>query len=258
MKKRNIIYTLGALLISLSSCQQNTYEQFDSEYRAVNIWVGTEQNPLDSTSYNFSYSLEQDSLIFYARLIGTLPTSTQSFTLEAYEGDIDKVDGAVEIGEYTFEPGEYLKQFPILFDPTKLSSEDSAYFADNNGYLKFRLKVTDEVVAGAESYQTIHVILKNAIAKPDTWDEAVYPQVALYKYFGSYSEVKYKFMIQEIGQVDFKVRYNQTPDYDEATNTFSSAYAKFLKNKMILALEEYNETHSEPLTDEFGFPVTFN
>lgn len=258
MKKREILSIIGCMLIAFSSCQQNTYEQFDPEYKAVNIWVGTELNPLDSTSYNFSYSLEQDSLIFYARLIGTLPTSAQSFTLEAYEGDLDKVDGAYEIGEYTFEPGEYLKQFPILFDPNKLSSNDSSYLSENDGYLKFRLKTTDEVVAGAESYQTIHVIIKNAIAKPDTWDEAVYPQVALYRYFGSYSEVKYKFMIQEIGKVDFKVQYNQTPDYDEATNTFSSAYAKFLKNLMILALDEYNATHSEPLTDEFGFPVTFN
>lgn len=256
MKKRNIIYTLGALLISLSSCQQNTYEQFDSEYGAVNIWVGTELNPLDSTSFNYSYTLTKDSLMFYARIIGTVPTESKTFTLEAYEGDIDKVGNSLEIGQYTFAPGEYFKQFPICFDPTQLTPDDSLYFAENEGYIKFRLKESEQFVAGAYSYQSIHVILKNAIAKPDTWDEARYPQVALSKYFGSYSEVKYKFIIQQVGAVDFKVQYNQAADYDEAINTFSSAYAKFLKNKLILALEEYNEANGT-LYDEYGFPVTF-
>ena len=113
-------------------------------------------------------------------------------------------------------------------------------------------------VAGADKYQTIHVTLKNDLAKPDTWDEATYPNVKLSNYFGSYSLVKYKFMIQEIGKVDFKVSWNMSVEYDEATNTFASYYAKFLRNLMILALEEYNAANPDaPLTDEWGFPVTF-
>ena len=48
-------------------------------------------------------------------------------------------------------------------------------------------------------------------------------------------------------------------EYDEATNTFASYYAKFLKNKLTLALEEYNATNpNAPLRDENDKLVTFN
>lgn len=257
MKKSNKLYlTLVLITLTVISCQENEYNTFDSEYKAVNIWVGSEVSTLDSTTFNYSYYLTQDSIMFYARLIGQLPTEPQTFTLEAYEGNLEEAAGSYEIGQYTFYADEYMKEFPIYFDPTKL--QDTSLFKEQDGYIKFRLKQEGEFVSGADKYQTIHIVLKNDLAKPDTWDEATYPNVKLSNYFGSYSEVKYKFMIQEIGKVDFKVQYNMSVEYDEATNTFASYYAKFLKNLMILALEEYNTAHPDaPLTDEWGFPVTF-
>lgn len=257
MKQSTKLYlTLALITGSVIGCQQNEYNTFDGDYKAVNIWVGTEQNALDSTTFNYSYYLTEDSLMFYARLIGTLSSEPQTFTLEAYEGDLEDAEGSYRIGQYTFYADEYFKQFPIYFDPNNL--KDSSLFKSQDGTIKFRLKQEGGFVAGADKYQTIHVTLKNDLAKPDTWDEATYPNVALSKYFGSYSLVKYKFMIQEIGKVDFKVKYNMSVEYDEATNTFASYYAKFLKNLMILALEEYNAANPDaPLTDEWGFPVTF-
>ncbi len=258
MKKSNKLYlTLALITATVIGCQENEYNTFDSEYKAVNIWVGNQVSVLDSTTFNYSYYLTKDSLMFYARLIGTLSSEPQTFTLEAYEGDLEEAEGSYEIGQYTFYADEYLKEFPIYFDPTKL--KDTSAFKEKDGTIKFRLKQEGNFVAGADQYQTIHVTLKNDLAKPDTWDEATYPNVKLSNYFGTYSETKYKFIIQEIGKVDFKVAYNMSVEYDEETNTFASYYAKFLKNMMILALEEYNAANpDEPLIDELsGLPITF-
>lgn len=64
-------------------------------------------------------------------------------------------------------------------------------------------------------------------------------------------------MIQELNMVDFNISYNATIMYDEETNTISNNYANYLVSKMKLALQEYNETHETPLTDETGNIVTF-
>ena len=257
MKKSNIYLTLALGLITTIGCQPNEYNTFNDEYKAINIWIGNETTILDSTTFNYSYCISKDSLMFNARLIGTLSSEPITFTLEAYEGNTEEAAGAYQIGQYTFDANEYMKQFPIYFDPTKL--QDSTLFKEQDGYLKFRLKTTNAINEGADKYQTIHVVLKNELAKPDTWDEAKYPNIKLSQFFGSYSEVKYKFIIQEVGAVDFKVSYNMSIEYDEATNTFASYYAKFLKNKLTLALEEYNATNpNAPLRDENGKLVTFN
>ena len=70
MKQSTKLYlTLALITGSVIGCQQNEYNTFDGDYKAVNIWVGSEQNVLDSTTFNYSYYLTEDSLMFYARLI---------------------------------------------------------------------------------------------------------------------------------------------------------------------------------------------
>ena len=115
----------------------------------------------------------------------------------------------------------------------------------------------DTFSIGTEGHQSFTVILKNYLAKPDNWDSANYPRVALSKYFGTYSRVKYQFMIEHLGLIDFEINYNTQTSYDEETNVVSAVYAVYLQQVMQRALNEYNETHETPLTDEFGIPVTF-
>jgi hypothetical protein len=81
--------------------------------------------------------------------------------------------------------------------------------------------------------------------------------VALSKYFGTYSRVKYQFMIEHLGLIDFEINYNAQTSYDETTNVVSAAYAVYLQQCVQQALEAYNNTHDTPLMDEYGVPVTF-
>ena len=69
--------------------------------------------------------------------------------------------------------------------------------------------------------------------------------------------MKYQFMIEHLGLIDFEINYNTQTSYDEETNVVSAVYAVYLQQVMQRALNEYNETHETPLTDEFGIPVTF-
>lgn len=258
MIKNKIIKALvavGILAATFSGCSKNEYPEFDANYSALNIWFGTENIPQDSITYNYSYTLGEQTVHFYARAIGVLADKDRTFQLEAYDGDLDEAQGSYTLGDYILKAGETIGEFDITFDTSKLKDADA--FTQKDGHLKLRLKPNDEFQQGAKELQTLTIVLKNYLDKPDNWDEATYPMMALSRYFGDYSKVKYQFMIQVLDMVDFKVNYNTSVRYDEETNTISSNYANYLASKMKLALEEYNNTHDTPLTDETGNIVTF-
>jgi len=84
-----------------------------------------------------------------------------------------------------------------------------------------------------------HLILKwnDMLTKPKNWS-------TLSEYFGTYSDTKYRFIIQTLG----------TSEYD------TTDWALMMNYKMVLtsALNEYNAVHpGAPLTDENGVLVTF-
>lgn len=258
MIKNKIIKALavvGVLSATFSSCSKNEYPEFDASYSALNVWFGTETAPQDSITYNYSYSLGEQTVHFYARAIGVLADHDRTFQLEAYEGDLDEAQGSYTLGEYTLKAGETTGEFDITFDTSKLKNAQS--FTDKDGHLKLRMKANDEFQQGAKELQSLTIVLKNYLSKPDNWDAATFPMMALGRFFGDYSKVKYQFMIQVLDMVDFKVNYNTSVRYDEETNTISYNYANYLASKMKLALEEYNNTHDTPLTDETGNIVTF-
>ena len=253
---KSITYTLFiiATALCIGSCSEEKIPVYDSEYAALNIWVGTANTAIDSTTYNYSYALGEAPLKFYARIIGQPSTEDRTFKLEAYDGDLSLAEGSFRTEEYIMKAGEISGEYAIYFDTSKL--KDASSFTERDGRICFRLVESDVFHQGNKETQSIVVNLKNYLAKPETWDSATYPTVALYTIFGTYSKVKYQFMIQELGLVDFTITYTQTGTYDEETKTMSRNYALFLKDKLKLALSEYNEANGT-LMDETGNPVTF-
>ncbi len=245
------------MVTTIVACTNNDYPRFDPDFAALNIWVGTSSAQYDSTTYNYSYSMGLDSVMFYARIAGVATDTARTFELEAYDGDLEEAEGSYYFGDYVFEAGEYSKTFYIYFNKDNLKDDSS--FVDVNGNLYIRLKESETFATGAEDMQEIHIVLKNYLAKPDTWDSASYPYASISNYFGTYSETKYRFMIQVLELVDFKIRYNMSASYDETTNEISTNYAKYLNQEMQLALEEYNSNpdNDPPMRDEFGDIVTF-
>ncbi|MBQ8463858.1 MAG: DUF4843 domain-containing protein [Prevotella sp.] len=255
MKLRLYSLIFSAALVGFTSCEHEEVDTFDTSFTALNIWVGNAAAVYESTTYNYSYAYGEGSVTFYAQISGVPADHDRTFTLEAFGGDSALVVPTVRTEEYVLPAGAISGTYQVHFNAQHLSSPD--LFTQEDGHISFRVKENTEFAPGTTGRQTFSVVLKNYLAKPDSWDSANYPQVALSRYFGIYSRVKYQFMIETLGLVDFTINYNATTAINTETNVVSASYAVYLQQVMQRALNEYNATHDTPLTDETGVPVTF-
>lgn len=246
-----------ACILLVCSCQQEEVDTYDVTRTGLNVWVGTAQGMIyDAVSYNYSYAYEEGSVTFYARINGVPVNYDRTFTLEAYGDWADVVTPTIREEVYTLPAGAVFGTYAVHFNSQLLPS--SELFTEEDGEIHFRVKPGDTFQMGAENMQSFTVTLRNRIAKPDNWDAANYPLVALSKYFGTYSRVKYQFIIEVTGLVDFTISYFASTAINEERNLISPAYAVYLLQLVQEKLDEYNATHDTPLTDENGEPVTFS
>lgn len=249
------------LICSISGCQYNDRELYDTEYTALNIWFGTNRDATATATYNFVNHQDMDSMIFYVRLSGVPADHDRTFALEAVEGDINKV--TYVLGNYVLPAGAYSGSYPIYF--AKPDNYDQ--FREEDGYIVFKLKEGSAFKEGAENSNSIalnqlYVILQNSVSKPWNWDEDTYPYRSLSFYFGSYSGVKYEFIVSTLGLSDFRILYG-TDLSEEADNVVTYLQAAYFVTKCQTALIAFNADAENialglaPLTDEYGFTVTF-
>lgn len=255
---KQFLYILSFISLSflLGSCDKNETPVFDTSYNALNIWFGTETSVVDSIVYNYSYSLEEDSVMFWCRVSGLPVDHDRTFVLEAYDGDLEEAAGSYTLGTYTIKAGETQAEYPIFFDTSKLTN--SSAFTTKDGHLYLRMQTNDQFATGVDNMSILKVVLRNYLAKPEEWDTRIPPYLTYAEFFGEYSKTKYQFMIQTLGLVDFHIAMTTSVSYDEETNTISRNYASYLVDKMKEALIEYNSTHDTPLTDETtNEPIVF-
>lgn len=258
MKKK--IHVMAGVLalcaLFLAACQKEEVDTYDVTHTGLNIWVGTSTSVYDAVSYNYSYAYGEGSLTFYARISGVPVYYDRTFKLEAYGDLLDVVAPTIKDETYMLPAGQVAGTYAVHFDSSKLPSAD--LFSDEDGSISFRVVENDAFLTGSEGMQSFTVTLRNRLAKPDNWDVANYPRVPLSNYFGSYSRVKYQFIIEVTGLVDFTISYFASTAIDESTNTISTAYAVYLQQLVQERLDDYNATHDTPLTDENGARVTLD
>ncbi|MCR5270263.1 MAG: DUF4843 domain-containing protein [Prevotella sp.] len=253
MKK---LVLLACMCLALVGCEKEEVATFNTRYTALNIWVGTQAGAVyESAVHNYSYVYEEGDVTFYAQLSGMPADHDRTFRLEAFGGDSALMINTVRLEDYVIPAGAVSGTYQVHFNTRKLADAD--LFTTTDGIIYFRVVPNDEFALGTEGHQQFAVVLKNYLAKPANWDAANYPQMPLSYYFGAYSRVKYQFMIEHLGLKDFQVNYNAQTSYNEETNVVSNSYAIYLVQVMQRALVDYNAQHDEPLTDEFGLPVTF-
>lgn len=246
------------LAMSLDSCVENEMPLYDTNNTAMNIWFGTANLVLDSSAYNYSYAMGEKALTFIARITGMPVDRDRTFEIEAYEGDLEEAAGSFRTETYTLKANETTVECPIYFNTAQL--KNPASFAQRDGYLKFRLKNNDEFGNGADEKSVLKVVLKNYLDIPNDWVNPISPNMDYTSFFGTYSAKKYQFIVSVWGYVDFHIDRVTTVDYDEATNTLSKKYAKYMYKKLQIALEEYNNNPNNPdvpLRDESGNVITF-
>ncbi|MFD2556558.1 DUF4843 domain-containing protein [Sphingobacterium tabacisoli] len=249
MKK--IDYLLFGLLLSFTSCKENEPLFFDPNDTALQIWFGTSSSIQDSLTYNYAYSLtEVDSIIFNARLTGYPLDRDITFELEAVEGDIQAVD--YHFPKYVLKAGQVELRSAIYIDRPK--RED--LFKETPGHITFKLKSTTDLLGGSKEMSSLKVSLRNNISKPDNWDSAPLYYRPLNYYFGSYSDVKYKFIMQVMGLTYFTIYVisNSATEADPY-GISTSEMANYIKECKI-ALEVHNQENGA-LLDENNLPVVF-
>ena len=245
---------VGALM---SSCSHDNVPTYDTTQTGLDIWVGNQAGVVyESTSYNYSYAFEEGSITFYAQISGSPTDFARTFHLELFGEDADVARSTVRTEDYVIPAGAIGGTYKVYFNTQHLS--DPSLFTETDGHIQFRVMPSDGFIQGTEDHQQFTVVLKNYLAKPDNWDAANFPRMPLSKFFGTYSRVKYQFMIEHLGLVDFEVNYNARTSYDPETNVVSYNYVTtYLVQVMQQALVEYNATHDTPLTDELGNLVEF-
>ena len=104
------------------------------------------------------------------------------------------------------------------------------------------LKVVDsgDFKPGVNEENHITFIWTDVLSKPNNWAD-------LEPFFGTYSNVKYRFMLENLGD-----------EGELSTETMSWAKLNSLRIRFQNALNEYNAAHpGNPLTDEYGNLVSF-
>ena len=242
-------------MVIAMGCSKEEVETYDTQRTGLDIWVGTPVAVYESTTYNYSYAYEEGSVTFYAQISGMPADHDRIFRLQPFGGDSALMANTIRTEDYIIPAGEIGGTYQVYFNTQNLKSPD--LFTTKDGTISFRVEPNDNFDLGTENHQQFTVVLKNYLAKPDNWDAANFPRVPLSNYFGNYSRVKYQFMIEVLGLIDFEINYNTQTSYDPERNVVSAVYAVYLQQVMQDALAEYNATHDTPLTDEYGNPVLF-
>ncbi|MBV4358206.1 DUF4843 domain-containing protein [Pinibacter aurantiacus] len=243
-----LIFIISCFLFSCT--KEHTYP-FPEERNAINIWLGSGTVVEDSFTHNFAYTITgRDSVMFNYRLSGFPLKHDTQFELQAVSGDTNRV--YYTFGKYTIKARQYEGRFPIYIDKPAGYTE----FTNSTGKIVFKLKESTDFLEGAEELSDLTVIFKNAVSKPDNWDVATSPYFTMSKYFGTYSNVKYAFIIQTTGMANFKIYYTVAKDPVLADNTITATQAAYFQNLCKAALLAYKNKYG-PLMDENNSEVVF-
>ncbi len=222
-------------LLLCTSCDKNDgfYYQDVARVRLVgpSIWT------LDTDSLEFSFltysedvtEMQMDVEVWlmgetvdYDRTANIVVNSS----LTTASSDMYEVPSTV-----TIPAGEHIGELPVILKRDEILEETTVR-------LYIEVAASEDFEIGTNEYD--HLLLKwtDQISKPSYWDDIT-------EHFGTYSDTKYRFMIQTSGVSEF--------DPDDMTWAQLHHYNIMFTN----ALNEYNSTNDTPLTDENGALVTF-
>ncbi|WP_164974238.1 DUF4843 domain-containing protein [Filimonas effusa] len=117
--------------------------------------------------------------------------------------------------------------------------------------LNVGIAATQDFKPGVVEDSTFTLTWSENVVKPSNWDGII----SLGYYFGTYSDVKWRFIILTTGVQSFPLQ--QSARVPPAPGEYSSAAMLDINRVMKAALAQYNATHTPALTDESGNLVTF-
>ncbi|SMC38611.1 DUF4843 domain-containing protein [Pedobacter africanus] len=249
MKKR---YMILLLFIALAGCKRNELQYFEEEVPFLNIWLGTRGSVLDSITHNFAYSSgNKDSILFYYRIAGYPANQDRKFELSTSDNDAKLLN--FSFGSYSVPAGKSEGNFVLYVD----KPIDKNLFLNKDLKVTFQVKSTTVFQPAVKEQSSLRIIFKNAVTKPDNWENAALPYLPLRNFFGVYSNEKYKFVIQVTGMSNFAVYRTVAVNPELEPNTITEIHARALQSQCKIALEKYKADNGKDLLDENNIPIVF-
>lgn len=235
MKIRNIIIA-GMAMLGLAACSDEDFlYQDQARVRLVgpsNYTAGT-----DSLTFSFvTYPSDTTTKVMNVQVyvMGNVADRDRTANITV-DNDLTTASAAqYDVPSTVTVPAG--KAYGIL--PVTLRRTADIQDRDVRLYIKVAESADFGVGVNEENHLTL--IWNDKITKPSNWDD-------LEEYFGSYSDTKYRFMIENAGGL---------AEFDADTMSWAELHS--YKIRFVNALNNYNNAHpGSPLTDENGVLVTF-
>jgi hypothetical protein len=242
-----LLYTaLLPVLLVMSACNKDISKYADEPrvyfYERI---TGTFSTKAEVKSFSFVLlpaTVTQDTILVAAKIMGLTTKAERSFRAVADTGSAATVDTDYKILDGVIPADSLLGYLPVVvYRKPELKTITK----------KLNLKIVDggDFKTGAVSEIRIQLLWNDNLIKPANWDT----RPGLVTYFGVYSTVKYRFIIDVLGMSEFPIA---------TSNVYvpgQLSHPNMLDKKAILkdALTLYNSTHTPVLTDENGLVVTF-
>lgn len=229
MKIKTLYILLLACLtsVTLNSCDQNDYLQYDENQAYVGFAYPSYGN--DSIVYSFALhpNVEEDIVKVPMKLFGYASSQDREVGVEVIESESTAKEGVdFVIEQKRMEANAYK-------DSLIVKIKKSAEVETKDLVVKLRLCGNDLFAAAPIDAETFRIILTSKLTEPTGWP------------FGDYSVIKHKFVIQIIGIAT---------GYEKWSTSDRIRYQGILTQ----ALYEYNKAHpNDPLKDEDGMLITF-
>ena len=243
---KNISFLLLAVIF-IYSCKKSDLKLYD-EPDMVYVYQNAFDANRDSISYSFAIkaaTLTADTIKIPLRIMGVARDKDRTVGVRVVtEGTTAKEGQDFTLLPAVIKANEYTGYIPVLVKRTagmKTSELRLIVEVIESADFKPGVPASAPQSPRAGGRLTMLVKMNDFLTKPSNWDSL------LTFYFGSFSQVKFAFVIQVTGRSEFL-----TSGADPVSSPQLTYYKILCKN----ALAVYNASHP-PLTDEFGLAVTF-
>lgn len=249
MKKFGLYIVLA---LSMSSCKQEELLSYDEKPR---VYFNLNRNELQTprpgsfaTNILVDFAPKHsdvvtDTLLIRVQTSGPIASVERPFDFKILSGQSDAVEGLdykILNESYLMPAGKndtIVRLVMLRNDGLKKEQVQASFRLTANEHFELG-PIADTTLNPSRRVQEFKVRARDIVVKPANWESFIQ------SYFGTYSEVRYRFVIDVLGKIDFP---SNTSESTMRTN----------KTKLVNALKTYNATNDKPLTDEFGQLITF-
>jgi hypothetical protein len=214
-------------LAAIASCSKDDELRFSEP---TSIYVEATPDSVDYTFATLPATVLSDTINIPIRIIGTASNTDRTINFAARTGATAKQGYHYKIGDAVIKANEFSTTVPVyIYRKTGLKDSVVTAILDLKENTDFKLGFSDRL-----SYK---ISITDILLKPTLWD-GVWSG-----YFGSYSEVKFRFLLEATGLTNWN-------SYPFPQNT------RYLSQKAKNALLAYNQANGD-LIDENGAVVIF-